>query len=183
MTDANAATSIEIVPGSPSHWPALARIIRRDLSMEPGQISYYLRHYMPGTAVALVDGRTAGCYVFYEVPRPQVAWLGIIVVDGAFQSCGVGRRLVEHLERRAAADGFSAIEMSVDPDNAGAQRFYERHGYNRLDRPGDRLTYAKSITPTAPRQTGNALARFIHWLKCRTIWRLRYALTIGNNLD
>lgn len=176
--EANVADSVQIVSASPGHWPALARIIHRDMKMDAGQISYYLRHYQPGTGVALLDGRLAGCYVFYEIPRPEVAWLGIIVVDGSIQSRGVGHRLIEHLERRAADDGFSAIEMSVDPANARAQVFYERHGYYRLDRPGKTFTYTKPIIPAAPRHPRGLVPRLMNALASNTIRRLQYALSV-----
>lgn len=176
--EAKIADSVQLVPASPAHWPALARIIRRDMNMDAGQVSYYLRHYMPGTAVALIDGKPAGCYVFYDIPRHEVAWLGIIVVDSFIQNRGVGHRLIEHLEQRVAADGFSAIEMSVDPANTRAQIFYERHGYYRLDRPGKTLTYAKPIIPAAPRRPRGFIQRMLNSFKSNTILRLKYALFV-----
>lgn len=176
--EAKISETVQIIPASPDHWPALAQIISRDMKMDAGQISYYLRHYMAGTAVAIIDGKPAGCYVFYEIPRLEVAWLGIIVVDSSIQSRGVGHQLIDHLERRVAADGFSAIEMSVDPANTRAQLFYERHGYYRLDRAGKTLTYAKPIIPAGPRHPCGCFDRLLNSLKSNTTRRVQYALSV-----
>lgn len=136
-----------MAPCQLKYWPDLARIIRSSMTMEERTISYYLRHYLATTRVALLGDTVAGCCVFYETKDPQVAWLGILAVDPEFQGRGIGKELIRDLERNAAEQGYSRIEMSVKPANTGAQKFYEREGYARIDRPGDVFTYGKPLEP------------------------------------
>ena len=79
-----------------------------------------------------------------------------IIVDPAHQGRGLGRLLIDAVERRvqAAAGRKVYIETSSLPRYAPTQRFYERCGYALEARlpdfyqPGDdKLVYAKAVTP------------------------------------
>jgi ribosomal protein S18 acetylase RimI-like enzyme len=52
-----------------------------------------------------------------------------LVVDEDARRRGVGRALVEAAVEWARAQGCSEVEVSTDPDNASAQAFYQRLGF------------------------------------------------------
>jgi N-acetylglutamate synthase-like GNAT family acetyltransferase len=58
--------------------------------------------------VALSDGRVVGCADLAPLSR-RVAEVRSLVVDDGFRSGGIGRRLVEELERKALASGFESL--------------------------------------------------------------------------
>src|SRR6266852_4106025 len=60
------------------------------------------------------------------------AHLDLLGVDHDYRRAGLGRRLVEWLEKPALVAGISAVFLEVRGSNAGAQAFYERLGYRKL---------------------------------------------------
>jgi ribosomal protein S18 acetylase RimI-like enzyme len=59
-----------------------------------------------------------------------------IAVHPAFRKHGLGRQLMLEMERHALERGFTRMNLSVEPANAGAVAFYERLGWVRV--PVDR---------------------------------------------
>lgn len=55
----------------------------------------------------------------------------MLAVNPRHQGSGVGTALVEHVLRRARADGRRAVRLSSLPEMAGAHRLYERCGFDR----------------------------------------------------
>jgi [ribosomal protein S18]-alanine N-acetyltransferase len=60
------------------------------------------------------------------------AHLDLLGVDHDYRRGGLGRRLVEWLEKPALVAGISAVFLEVRGSNLGAQTFYERLGYRKL---------------------------------------------------
>jgi ribosomal protein S18 acetylase RimI-like enzyme len=60
------------------------------------------------------------------------AHLDLLGVDPGCRHSGVGRRLVEWLEKPALVGGNCAVFLEVRSQNHGAQAFYERLGYRKL---------------------------------------------------
>ena len=60
------------------------------------------------------------------------AHLDLLGVDHDYRREGLGRRLVEWLEKAALVAGISAVFLEVRGSNRGAQAFYERLGYRKL---------------------------------------------------
>lgn len=58
-------------------------------------------------------------------------YLRLLAVVGAAQGRGAGAQLLRAFETAVAADSRHAF-LLVSDFNAGAQRFYERHGYTRI---------------------------------------------------
>lgn len=54
-----------------------------------------------------------------------------IVVDQQARGTGAAKALVDALIMHAKADGFNTIDLMTETDNIGAQRFYEKVGFNR----------------------------------------------------
>ena len=56
-------------------------------------------------------------------------WLEDMVVGPDRRGDGLGSRLLQHAIHYARIHGFSRITLLTDKVNAGAIRFYERHGF------------------------------------------------------
>jgi GNAT superfamily N-acetyltransferase len=83
--------------------------------------------------VAVIDETIAGCCAL--VVSDGLAELEHMWIDPQHMRQGVGRILFEHVARRAAQLGFTALELSADPN---AEQFYERMGAERIgDVPAD----------------------------------------------
>lgn len=59
-------------------------------------------------------------------------YLGLIGVHGDSRGKGVGRFLMEELERLTLESGARRVTLMVSDFNEGGQRFYERLGYWKL---------------------------------------------------
>lgn len=75
-------------------------------------------------------GRIAGfammCY------NEELAHLNLLAVDPKYRGQGLGKRLVQWLERTALTAGIEQVVLEVRLANRGGQRFYERMGYGSL---------------------------------------------------
>lgn len=80
--------------------------------------------------VALFGAGIVGC-AFYEVMGGKL-YLERLAVHPSFRNQGIGRRLIEFVEREARDLGFDTLHLGVrigpaGPEHAGA--YYERFGY------------------------------------------------------
>jgi GNAT superfamily N-acetyltransferase len=73
--------------------------------------------------------------------RESHAHLGILIVAGSAEGHGVGRALMDAVERWARGKGHRFITLNVFSTNDRARRFYERSGY-----VPDTVRYAKELT-------------------------------------
>jgi ribosomal-protein-alanine N-acetyltransferase len=81
--------------------------------------------------VAAADGpRIAG----FGIMRygDEEAHLDLFAVAPSYRGVGLGRRLIEWLEKPALVAGITAVFLEVRESNAGGQAFYERLGYRTL---------------------------------------------------
>jgi GNAT superfamily N-acetyltransferase len=83
-----------------------------------------------GTVTLQPPGRPDGC-AFYA--RPDVAVFGQFGVDPALRGRGLGQRLLDHCEARAAAMGAAWIGCDTAAPAAHLITHYERRGYQRVD--------------------------------------------------
>jgi ribosomal-protein-alanine N-acetyltransferase len=60
------------------------------------------------------------------------AHLDLLAVAPPYRRSGVGRQLLEWLEKCAVVAGIFSVALEVRAGNEGAQRFYERLGYHTL---------------------------------------------------
>jgi len=94
--------------------------------------------YAPGTVTAEmasgvrwewmeVGGRRAG-YLSWEA-RGEGVDLHKVYLEPELHGCGLGQRMLRHVERRAAECGRSWVELRVNRANERALRAYRRAGY------------------------------------------------------
>jgi ribosomal protein S18 acetylase RimI-like enzyme len=76
-------------------------------------------------AGATIVGAVMGCY------DGRRGWINHLAVAVAAQGCGLGRRLIEEVERRLRALGCEKVNLLIEPANAQVQSFYEHLGYAR----------------------------------------------------
>lgn len=88
-----------------------------------------LEGQMVGTAMASWDGRWA--------------WVYRVAVDPDHQRQGIGRRLMEDVERRLAGLGATRIHLVTGESNGAAREFYESLGYEIAD---DVVVMRKALT-------------------------------------
>ena len=125
----------------------------------PGPVALYVKAWgRPGdTAVIAIDGgfpAGAAWYRLFPRDRPGYGFvdertpeLAIAVVPNA-RGKGVGSALLGALLDRARAEGYGAISLSVDRNNAGAIELYERHGFERVGEDDDSVTMLAHLQST-----------------------------------
>ncbi len=90
----------------------------------------------PAAGVALVTLRPN---VWSDGP---VALLDEMYVEPEQRGTGIGSAILQHMVEICRELGVAAIEINVDESDAGAMRFYERHGFGGVDPDsGERAFY------------------------------------------
>jgi ribosomal protein S18 acetylase RimI-like enzyme len=99
-------------------------------SWTPGRVAASVRRPDAIVVVARAADRIAG----FGIMRygDDDAHLDLLGVGHDYRREGLGRRLVEWLEKPALVAGISVVFLEVRASNHGAQAFYERLGYRRL---------------------------------------------------
>ena len=120
---------------------------------------------------AIVDGRMAGSAsvdvaeslhpMMRKIPTAE---FGVSVLE-RFRGRGIGRALIDHVERWAAEHGVGRMVLTVSTANDGAIRLYRELGYRDFDRvmlkplgawdagEGDGASEADSAKPAPGRST------------------------------
>jgi [ribosomal protein S18]-alanine N-acetyltransferase len=96
----------------------------------PERVAASIRAANVNVLVAHIDNRTVG----FAIMRygDDVAHLDLLAVAPAYRRVGLGRQLLEWLEKCAVVAGMLRIDLEVRAQNTGAQLFYERMGYRTL---------------------------------------------------
>ena len=116
--------------------PAIAELSRTLIetglpwSWFPRRVAASIRDPETNVLIARAGERIAG----FGIMRcgAEAAHLDLFAVDRAWQGQGLGRRLLEWLERPARVAELARIVLKAQTDNAGARAFYERLGYRPL---------------------------------------------------
>jgi ribosomal-protein-alanine N-acetyltransferase len=80
-------------------------------------------------------------YGFVDATTPEIA----IAVRTDYRSKGLGRRLLDALIHTARAEGFSALSLSVNPQNR-ARQLYESTGFRKVGQSGTSWTLLLSLS-------------------------------------
>ena len=77
--------------------------------------------------VGLIDDKVVATVMGgYEGHR---GWVNYLAVDPAYQRKGLGRQIMEAVEKKILAMGCPKINLQIRTDNTTAVRFYESIGY------------------------------------------------------
>ncbi|MFO1424046.1 MAG: GNAT family N-acetyltransferase [Candidatus Competibacteraceae bacterium] len=99
-------------------------------SWVPQRVEASIRQPETNVLVARASERIAGFGIMrYGV---ETAHLDLLAVDPVWQGQGLGRHLLEWLERPARVARLARILLEVRVDNTGGRAFYERLGYRNL---------------------------------------------------
>lgn len=83
-------------------------------------------------------GRVLGTTGLYRYSRDsdQALWVSWFCVDPEARGSGVGQALLHHTVERARTAGFRRLRLytSTDPNEAAAQRLYEKNGFTEIRR-------------------------------------------------
>jgi [ribosomal protein S18]-alanine N-acetyltransferase len=110
------------------------------IAWSKAELHYFLRY--PGNVGVVAENESRRIVGFAIAGRQRRggALLGRLItidVDPALRRQGIGHILLEEMEKQLRGAGASAMILEVAVDNAGAQAFYERHGFHRIGRiPG-----------------------------------------------
>lgn len=109
-------------------WTTEAHLLRGDLRIDvPGMTD----QMNDPDAVVLkytdADGVIKGCV--YLKKKPIKLYLGMLTVDPAAQSQGIGKQLLRAAEAFAVAAGLSIVQMTVIADRTELIAWYNRQGY------------------------------------------------------
>lgn len=63
-----------------------------------------------------------------------------------YQGCGIGRTLLEALTTCLRQKGIEGIQLNVAADNSGAISYYEKMGFNLLEKNEQVLTYGMRLS-------------------------------------
>jgi [ribosomal protein S18]-alanine N-acetyltransferase len=96
----------------------------------PVRVAASIRAPDVNVLVACIHGRIAGFAIMRY--RDDDAHLDLFAVAPPYRRGGVGRRLLEWLEKCAVVAGTFNVTLEVREGNKGAQLFYERMGYRTL---------------------------------------------------
>jgi ribosomal protein S18 acetylase RimI-like enzyme len=81
------------------------------------------------------DGALCGCaFVMKGYPKPEIAYLALLVLMERFQGCYLGVRCLRQIEALALSWNCTSLEGVVDSENARAAALWERLGFRELYR-------------------------------------------------
>ncbi|RFA26621.1 hypothetical protein CAI21_16495 [Alkalilimnicola ehrlichii] len=81
------------------------------------------------TSVVIIDGLIVGYVQVCEDDRG--IYLQNIALSGDYQRKGIGTRLIQQLQKKAAVSGVP-LNLGVFRTNTSARRFYERVGFEKI---------------------------------------------------
>ena len=96
----------------------------------PMRVAASIRAPDVNVLVACIHGKIVG----FAIMRygDDIAHLDLLAVAPPYRRAGVGRQLLEWLEKCAVVAGIFNVTLEVREGNEGAQLFYKRMGYRTL---------------------------------------------------
>lgn len=88
------------------------------------------------------QGRALGCGALRPLAQDIAEIKRVYARTGG---AGVGSAILAHLERRAREMGYRAIWLETRAVNHNAVRFYEKHGYHRIENYGKYAGRAEAV--------------------------------------
>ena len=119
------------------HYPGIVSVEQIDYMLERSYATPVLAECLlapgAGLAVARDDERPVGFVAWSRCAEPATTKLDKLYVLHEVQRRGIGRRMIEHVETAARADGSSALILNVNKRNTSSVAAYERCGFTRRE--------------------------------------------------
>jgi len=110
---------------------ALGRAL--DLFLLHPEIGFVWLAFVRADGERTAVGACVVCHAISTSKGALVAKLDDVTIDAGWQGCGVGTAMLDALVAHLRAGGITRIDTACHRENAGAWRFYERHGFRPLD--------------------------------------------------
>lgn len=110
-----------------AHMSKLLIEARLPWSWKPNRVAKHIRHPESVVLTARAESELVGFAIMQF--SDESAHLNLLAVEPSYERFGIGRRLVEWLEKTAATAGTFIISLEVRAANVGARRFYRRLDY------------------------------------------------------
>ena len=106
----------------------------RDEAFTKGQMLQLLKEYNCVNLVARVDGTIAGFVIgmIYVDRKATYAHILTIDVSPAYRRRGIGRMLLQEIERIFKEKGIKTSHLEVREDNVAAMNLYRKLGYEKI---------------------------------------------------
>ncbi len=105
-----------------------------DAAINEWQIPVFIRY---GKFAVAEDGsgRILGvCEMFREWKEKKTAFIHSFYIVKGFRRRGIGRKLLEFAIGILKEENFTSVELTVDPENAGAMGFYRSFGFTVIEK-------------------------------------------------
>jgi len=123
--------------GGPADADAARRLLQ-DAEADPERRVFLIVPAGGGPGLGVLD-------LYLHQPEPGVAHLGLLLLREAVQGRGLGREVVEGLERALSSGGFSALRLSVGDESPSARAFWEGLGFEPAGRLAGRVTVYEKL--------------------------------------
>lgn len=126
----DAGAVLELCSGNPLfyryHPPvATQNSILQDMqALPPGKTmsdKYYIGFYSGTDLLAVMDLITG-------YPTPGTAFIGLFMVNAAYQGKGTGSVLIQECRQALKAEGFTALRLAIDEGNPQSKAFWQKNG-------------------------------------------------------
>lgn len=82
-------------------------------------------------AVNNKDNLIGVCEIIRSYAVPSTAFIHSFYIDGKFRNKGIGKILLGEVLGELKSDSFKEVQLTVDPDNRAASRFYRYFGFKK----------------------------------------------------
>ncbi len=136
----SSSSGLTIRPALLSDVPALEALETHSFTTDQIPARYFRRFLRDGRSTLLIAEKSdvfAGYVLVLYRANTKAGRLYSIAVSASARGIGVGDALLAAAEQATMRVGRNTLRLEVRPDNIGALRLYERHGYHVFGRyPG-----------------------------------------------
>ena len=128
LTDEDLPALLALCESNPAYYelygerPTLENLAQALRELPPGcraDQKVFLGFFAQGKLVAVMD-------IVRGYPDERAAYVGLLMVDGAWHGCGIGSQVVRDELRRLRAKGFSRVRLAYIQGNEPAQTFWAK---------------------------------------------------------
>lgn len=91
------------------------------------------------------DGDKIFGYITFRNKHDAVVWVSSLYVDPDFQKKGIGRKLIESVEKFAKDSNCKLVALETHKDATWAINFYKKLGYELVNDKCDAFPYSKML--------------------------------------